>query len=84
MVEAVKALVMKLPQLTDESATIYIGNLNDGFPQKKLTKESTTMIQSFLQQALVRLGPSVQVLAWLEQLPFIPQWLRPVRARARR
>ena len=27
------------------------------------------MIQSFLQQALVRLGPSVQVLAWLEQLP---------------
>ena len=42
------------------------------------------MIQSFLQQALVWLGPSVQVLAWLEQLPFIPRWLRPVRVRARR
>ncbi len=25
------------------------------------------MIQSFLQQALVRLGPSVQVLAWLSR-----------------
>ena len=49
-----------------------------------MKKESTMMIQSFLQQALVRLGPSVQVLAWLEQLPFVPHWLRPVRARARR
>ncbi|WP_291244019.1 hypothetical protein [Allofournierella sp.] len=42
------------------------------------------MIQSFLQQALIQIGPSAQVLAWLEQLPFVPHWLRPVRARARR
>lgn len=42
------------------------------------------MIQSFLQQALIQLSPSAQVLAWLEQLPFVPRWLRPVRVRTRR
>ena len=42
------------------------------------------MIQSFFQQLLTRYTPSVQVLAWLEQLPFVPQWLRPVPVRASR